>query len=146
MLFRSVHEYLPSAGTAQKPVSAMSYAEAAELVPHYERALEPYVSDLDIVLGHHGNLVAVAVSNVCRRAGKPFALFLHGTGVEPRHSGGYDDALWAKIVGAIHGADGLLVTTEYVRDALVRPLVDVEDERLALHLQADLRIGIALFA
>ena len=58
----------------------------------------------DVVLGHHANLSAVATANVARRAGKPYALFLHGTGIEPRHQGLYDDRLWALIEEAIRGA------------------------------------------
>ncbi|MBT8335909.1 MAG: glycosyltransferase family 4 protein [Gemmatimonadetes bacterium] len=127
-----VHEYLPSAGEAQKAVSTMDHEEASALVVHYEEVLAAHIDDLDVVIAHHGNLVALAARRVCTRAGKPFALFLHGTGVEPRHSGGYDDGLWAEIAEAIRHADGLLVTTEYVRDFLVRPLVDVEKERFLI--------------
>jgi glycosyltransferase involved in cell wall biosynthesis len=124
-----VHEYLPRAGEAQKAVSAMTYDEAVVYVPHYERALDGVIEDVDIVIGHHGNLVAMAVAETCRRVDKPFALFLHGTGVEPRHHGGYDDRLWERIEAAVRDATGLLVTTDYVRDSLVRPLVDVDAER-----------------
>lgn len=124
-----VHEYLPSAGADQKAVSTMSYDEAAVLIPHYEAALEAVIADVDVVLGHHANLVAIATHRVCGRHGKPFALFLHGTGIEPRHDGGYDDRLWGEIEQAIRAADGLLVTTDYVRDALVRPVVDVDPGR-----------------
>lgn len=124
-----VHEYLPSAGPEQKAVSAMSYEEAMAFVPVYERALEPIVRDLDVVIGHHANLVALATARVCQRHDKPFVLFLHGTGIEPRHHGGYDDRLWAEIEQAILSANGLLVTTDYVRDELVRAIVDVPAER-----------------
>ncbi|NNM05371.1 MAG: glycosyltransferase family 4 protein, partial [Gemmatimonadetes bacterium] len=124
-----VHEYLPSAGEGQKAVSTMGFEEAIAFVPSYERALERVIDGVDVVMGHHANLAAVAVANVCRRMGKPFVLFLHGTGIEPRHHGGYDDGVWAQIEGAIRAAEGLLVTTEYVRDSLVRPMVDVGLDR-----------------
>ncbi|MDH3733224.1 MAG: glycosyltransferase family 4 protein [Gemmatimonadota bacterium] len=124
-----VHEYLPSAGPAQKAVSEMAYEEASDLVPYYERALERHIEGADIVVGHHANLVALATHRVCTRAGKPYVLFLHGTGIEPRLHGGYDDRLWREIEQAIREAAGLLVTTEYVRDALVRSVVPVPPER-----------------
>ena len=56
-------------------------------------------------------------------------LFLHGTGIEPRHEGLYDDRLWAEIDEAVRGADGILVTTEYVRDELVRNMVEVPKDK-----------------
>ena len=92
-----VHEYLPSAGPGQKPVSSMTYEEAMAFVPVYERALETIVRDLDVVIGHHANLVALATARVCQRHETPYVLFLHGTGIEPRHHGGYDDRLWAEV-------------------------------------------------
>ena len=124
-----VHEYLPSAGADQKAVSQMTYEDAMTFVPVYERALESVVDDVDVVIGHHANLVALATARVCRRRNKRYVLFLHGTGIEPRHHGGYDDRLWAEIDGAIRSADGLLVTTEYVREELVRAIVDVPAQR-----------------
>ncbi|MBW2461207.1 MAG: glycosyltransferase family 4 protein [Deltaproteobacteria bacterium] len=124
-----VHEHLPSAGKTQKQVAQMSHDEAAAYLPDYERALEAVIDDVDIVLGHHANLSAIATATVARRAGKPYALFLHGTGIEPRHQGGYDDRIWASIQDAIEGADGILVTTEYVRDELVRNMVDLPLDR-----------------
>ena len=89
-----VHEYLPSAGEGQKAVSTMGYDEAIRFLPCYERALEGVIDGVDVVIGHHANLVALAASHVCRRHAVPLALFLHGTGIEPRHHGGYDDRLW----------------------------------------------------
>jgi len=124
-----VHEYLPSAGAEQKAVSTMTYDEALGFLPSYEQALEAVAAGLDIVIGHHANLAALATARVCGRHGKPYVLFLHGTGIEPRHHGGYDDRLWAEISRAIEKADGLLVTTDYVRDELVLPLVDVPEDR-----------------
>lgn len=120
-----VHEYLPSAQAHQKAVSSMSYQEAMDYVPAYEQALEKIIDETDLVIGHHANLVAVATSNVCMRHGKPYVLFLHGTGIEPRHHGLYDDKLWQHIEGAITRAEGIIVTTEYVRDQLVRNLIDI---------------------
>lgn len=124
-----VHENLPSAGEAQKAVSTMAFAEALEFVPYYERALDEHVEGADIVIGHHANLVALAASRECSRTNTPYVLFLHGTGIEPRHHGGYDDRLWDEIRQAIEAADGLLVTTDYVRDELIRPLIDAETDR-----------------
>ena len=127
-----VHEYLPSAKDDQKPVSTMSYREAMEYVPDYEQALEEIISDIDIVIGHHANLTAIATARCCRRHSKPYVLFLHGTGIEPRHHGNYDDKLWQHIQDAITEADGLIVTTEYVRDKLVRNLIDVPLEKFLI--------------
>ncbi len=124
-----VHEHLPSAGRSQEEVSGMPFERAAAYLHDFERALESIIDDVDIVLGHHANISAIATATVARRAGKPYALFLHGTGIEPRHHGGYDDRLWALIQEAIEGARGILVTTEYVRDRLVRDLIDLPLER-----------------
>jgi glycosyltransferase involved in cell wall biosynthesis len=84
---------------------------------------------VDVVLGHHANISAVATATVARRAGKPYALFFHGTGIEPRHQGLYDDRVWAMIRDAVEHADGILVTTEYVRDHLVRNLIELPVQR-----------------
>ncbi|MDJ0973176.1 MAG: glycosyltransferase family 4 protein [Planctomycetota bacterium] len=124
-----VHENLPSAGENQKTVAHMTREEAFAYLPAYEQALEAVIDHVDIVLGHHANLSAIATAAVARRAGKPYALFVHGTGIEPRHAGLFDDEVWGQIESAIHGADGLLVTTEYVRDELVRKIVDVPEDR-----------------
>ena len=124
-----VHEYLPSAGRTQAQVAGMSYERAASYLPDYERALESVIDDVDVVLGHHANISAIATANIADRAGKPYVLFLHGTGIEPRHDGMYDDRLWSMIQAAIEGANGILVTTEYVRDHLVRSLIDLPLER-----------------
>ncbi len=124
-----VHEYLPSAGRDQEQVARMPYERAMRYVRDYERALEAVIDRVDLVLGHHANVSAVATANVARRANKPYALFLHGTGIEPRHEGLYDDRLWSLIQDAIEHAAGILVTTDYVRDQLVRGLVELPEER-----------------
>jgi glycosyltransferase involved in cell wall biosynthesis len=124
-----VHEYLPSAGKDQKAVSLMSFGEAMAYLPAYRSALAPVISEVDIVIGHHANLSSVAVADVCREAGKPWVLFIHGTGIEPRKDGGFEERVWTKIESAIEGAAGILVTTEYVRDSLVRPLVSLSERR-----------------
>ncbi len=124
-----VHEHLPSAGGTQEKVARMSYERAAAYFPDYERALESVIDDVDIVFGHHANLSAIATANVAKRAGKPYVLFLHGTGIEPRHARMYDDRVWSMIQEAVEGANGILVTTEYVRDRLVRGLIDLPLER-----------------
>jgi len=45
------------------------------------------------------------------------------TGIEPRYYGLYDDRIWRLIEQAVSQAKGIIITTEYVRDRLVRPLV-----------------------
>ena len=120
-----VHEHLPSAGHSQEQVAAMPYDRALSYLADYELALESVISKVDIILGHHASISAIATANVAIRAGKPYALFLHGTCIEPRHHGKYDDRVWSMIQQAIEGAAGILVTTDYVRDQLVRPLVDI---------------------
>lgn len=124
-----VHEYLPAAGSDQEQVARMPHERVLEYLADYERALESVIGEVDMVLGHHANISAVATAKVARGAGKPYALFLHGTGIEPRHEGLYDDQTWAMIQDAIEGAAGILVTTDYVRDRLVRELIDLPLER-----------------
>ncbi len=127
-----VHEYLPVAGSRQKAVSTMDADEALSYVPDYEAALDAVADEIDVFIGHHANLTAIAVHRVAKRTGTPYVLFLHGTGIEPRHHGGYAPEVWTKIEAAIDHATGIIITTDYVRDELVRPLVDVEDERLLI--------------
>ena len=127
-----VHEYLPVAGRDQRAVSSMDAAEALAYVPDYEAAVEEVADDIDVFIGHHANLAAIAVHRVATRHGKSYVLFLHGTGIEPRLHGGYAPEVWEQIEAAIDNAAGVIVTTEYVRDVLVRPLVNVEDDRLLL--------------
>ncbi|MDP6727231.1 MAG: glycosyltransferase family 4 protein [Candidatus Marinimicrobia bacterium] len=127
-----VHEYLPSAKGTQKAVSSMSYDEALGYVPAYENALEEIILETDIVIGHHANLTAIATANICNRYNKPYVLFLHGTGIEPRHHGLYDDKVWLLIEGAIKEANGIIVTTEYVRDKLVRNIIDLPLDRFLI--------------
>ncbi len=117
-----VHEYLPDAGELQRPVSQMTAEEAGRYLDDYTAALDRAAVGADIVFGHHGNISAVAAAAVARRHRIPYVLFLHGTAVEPRLFGGYADETWTRIAAAVTGADGILVTTEYVRDELVRLL------------------------
>jgi glycosyltransferase involved in cell wall biosynthesis len=128
-----VHEYLPSAKDSQKAVSSMGYSEAMEYVPAYENALEEVIEEADLVIGHHANLSAIATANICKRYNKPYVLFLHGTGIEPRHHGLYDDKVWQLIEDAIKQANGIIVTTKYVRDKLIRNIIDLPLERF--HIQ-----------
>jgi len=135
-----VHEYLPAAGESQQVVARMGEAEAASYLPAYEQALESVIGEADIVIGHHANLSAIATRNVARRHGKPYTLFLHGTGIEPRHHGGFADSVWNGIREAIEQSAGLLVTTKYVRDSLVLPIVDLHPDRfLVLPCGVDLK-------
>ncbi|NND95350.1 MAG: glycosyltransferase family 4 protein [Flavobacteriales bacterium] len=128
-----VHEYLPSAHENQKAVSRMGYDEAMSYVPVYESSLEEIIDQVDIVMGHHANLTAIATANVCKRHNRPFVLFLHGTGIEPRHEGYYDDQVWKNIEESVKKANGLLVTTEYVREELVRNMIDLPVDRFIIH-------------
>jgi glycosyltransferase involved in cell wall biosynthesis len=123
-----VHEFLQE-GLDQQPVSTMSASQALAYIPDYATALERGVGGADILIGHHANVAAVAVSEVARRHGIPYVLFLHGTGIEPRLLGGYDEAVWARIEEAVRQADAILVTTDYVRDQLIRPLIDLPLDR-----------------
>jgi glycosyltransferase involved in cell wall biosynthesis len=124
-----VHENLPSAGKNQKAVFNMSYEEAVAYLPAYENALEKIIQEVNIIIGHHANLSAVATHNVAKCYSKPYVLFLHGTGIEPRHLGHYDDKVWHLIQSAIENANGFIVTTEYVRDHLVRNIIDIPTDR-----------------
>ena len=110
----------------------MSYDEAMDYVPAYEDALEEIILDTDIVIGHHANLTAITTANICKRYNKPYVLFLHGTGIEPRIHGFYDDKVWRLIEDAVKKANGIIVTTEYVRDELVRSIVDVPADRFLI--------------
>jgi len=124
-----VHENLPSAGPNQMQVARMPNSQVTAYLPDYENALEDIADGVDVFLGHHANISAIATARIARRHGKPYALFLHGTGIEPRHEGLYDDQTWALIQDAVEGAKGILVATDYVRDELVRPMVDVAHDR-----------------
>ncbi len=127
-----VHENLPSAGTSQKAVSSMSYVEVMDYLPAYENALEDIIQEVDIIIGHHANLIAIATANVAQRYNKPYVLFLHGTGIEPRHQGLYDNQIWQLIQSSIENANGIIVTTEYVRDHLVRNLIDLQVDKFII--------------
>ena len=123
-----VHEYLPSAGKEQHQVARMSHEEMMEYLPDYEMALRSIAADVDIFIGHHANLSAVVVHNVANEFSKPYVLFLHGTGIEPRHEGLWNDENWEMIKTAIMEAKGIIVTTEYVRDELIKPLINLPDD------------------
>jgi glycosyltransferase involved in cell wall biosynthesis len=123
-----VHEYLPGHDGAQRRVSRMSPDEATARIADYERALER-VADVDVYVAHHANLNLVATRRVAARRDLPYVVFIHGTGIEPRHQGGYADEVWEQIAEAVIGAAAVLVTTEYVKDALVKPLLPIPDSR-----------------
>ncbi len=127
-----VHEYLPSAGDKQKQVARMTAEEMASYLPDYETALEQIADQVDIFIGHHANLSAVAVHHVATHHKKPFVLFVHGTGIEPRHEGLWDNENWTMIQQAIEDAKGIMVTTEYVRDELVKPVFPLKDEKFLI--------------
>lgn len=127
-----VHEYLPSAGKEQHQVARMSHEELMEYLPDYEKALRSVATDVDIFIGHHANLSAVAVHNVAKEFDKPYVLFVHGTGIEPRHEGLWNDDNWKLIVNAINEAKGIIVTTEYVRDSLIKLLISIPDDKFLI--------------
>lgn len=124
-----VHEYLPDARVEQRQVAAMDTAEALAYAADYAAALANATSDAELIVGHHANISAVAVSRVALRRGIPYVIFVHGTGIEPMHRGGYSRPVWAQIDAALRHAAGIIVTTTYVRDRLVRPVVDVPPDR-----------------
>jgi len=127
-----VHEYLPSAGESQKQVARMEFNEMMAYLPDYENALGSVIDDVDIIIGHHANITAIATYQVAKKNNKPYVLFLHGTGIEPRHEGMWDDQSWKLIKNAIKNANGITVTTEYVRDELVKPIVNIPDSRFLI--------------
>jgi len=127
-----VHEYLPSAAGNQQQVARMDFETAESYFTDYENALESVIDGVGMIIGHHANISAVATHRVAKRHNIPYVLFLHGTGIEPRHEGLYDDRLWAMIQQAIESAAGIIVTTEYVRDHLVRGLLDLPEDRFII--------------
>jgi len=129
---KPVHEYLPSAGENQKQVARMTQAEMTSYLFDYEFALNDIADEVDIFIGHHANLSAVAVQKVADRLNKPYVLFLHGTGIEPRQEGLWNDHNWELIKTAILRAKGIIVTTEYVRDELIKPLIALPDDRFLI--------------
>jgi glycosyltransferase involved in cell wall biosynthesis len=127
-----VHEYLPSAGEEQKQVASMDFDEMMAYLPDYEKALSNIIDDVDIVIGHHANITAIATYRIASENYKPYVLFLHGTGIEPRHLGKWDDRSWDLIKKAVEDAKGIIVTTEYVRDKLVKPIIDIRDNKFLI--------------
>ncbi len=127
-----VHEYLPSAGKEQHQVARMNHQEMMMYLADYEKALRSVAADVDIFIGHHANLSAVAVHNIAKEFQKPYVLFVHGTGIEPRHEEHWDDNNWQLIVNAILEAKGIIVTTEYVRDNLIKPLIDIPNDKFLI--------------
>ena len=117
-----VHEYLPVCVTPQRRVSTMARDEARRFTADYVRALSA-IESIDLIIAHHATITATAAAAVANGRQSPYAVLVHGTGIEPRHHGGYDDEVWSAIEDALQGAAGIIVTTDYVRDRLVRPLV-----------------------
>jgi glycosyltransferase involved in cell wall biosynthesis len=127
-----VHEYLPSEHDRQQPVSAMDAEMASWYIGDFETALRSLDPAPDLIIGHHANITAVATMRVAAHLSIPYLLFVHGTGIEPRHHGGYADETWDQIAEAMREANGIIVTTEYVRDELVRPIVDLPIDRFQI--------------
>lgn len=124
-----VHEYLPGVTGEQRQVALMDTAEAFAYAADYTAALNAAAGGVDLIIGHHASISAAAVARVGRSRGIPYVIFVHGTAIEPMHRGGYTPTVWAEIEAAIRHAAGIIVTTEYVRDSLVRPVVGVPAER-----------------
>ncbi len=124
-----VHEYLPAAGDSQKQVARMTHDEMMTYLVDYENALMGIADDVDMFIAHHANLSCVAVHNVAKLVGKPYTVFVHGTGIEPRHENLWDDENWKMIDRSLVESNGLLVTTDYVRDELIKPMVNVDDDK-----------------
>ena len=124
-----VHEYLPVGAIRQRQVAEMSAGEAFAYTADYEEALWEATERADLIVGHHANISAIAVDRVARRRNIPFVLFVHGTGIEPMYRGGYAPAVWTEVDAAVRRAAGVIVTTPYVRDQLVRPVVPVPADR-----------------
>ena len=101
----------------------MPVGMARRYVADYVAALDD-LGEVDLIVAHHATITAIAARAVARSRGVPYAIFVHGTGIEPRHLGGFPDSLWSEVDHAIVDADDVLVTTPYVRDTLVIPLVD----------------------
>jgi glycosyltransferase involved in cell wall biosynthesis len=117
----------------------MDTAEALAYVADYAAALTEGAADADLIIGHHANISAIAVARVALRRGIPYVIFVHGTGIEPMHRGGYTRLVWAQIDAALRRAAGIIVTTTYVRDRLVRSVVDLPVDRfLVLPCSVDL--------
>lgn len=127
-----VHEYLPSAGDRQLQVARMTHEQMMSYLPDYENALRDIADDVDIFIAHHANLSSVAVHNVARDFDKPYVVFAHGTGIEPRHENLWNNQNWELIKLALLEAKGIIVTTEYVRDKLVKPLLNIPDEKFLI--------------
>jgi glycosyltransferase involved in cell wall biosynthesis len=127
-----VHEYLPSEHDRQQPVSAMDAELAGWFIGDFEAALRSLNPVPDLIIGHHANITAVATQSAAQHFGIPYVVFVHGTGIEPRHHGGYADETWDQIEEAMWEANGIIVTTEYVRDELVRPIVDLPLDRFQI--------------
>lgn len=127
-----VHEYLPGLTGDQRPVSTMDAAAAETVIDDFAAALRSIDPRPDLIVAHHANVTAAAAQRFAAEAGVEFVLFIHGTGIEPRHDGGYADPVWAQIEASIRSAAGIVVATEYVRDELVRSLVDVPLERFQI--------------
>jgi glycosyltransferase involved in cell wall biosynthesis len=87
------------------------------------------IDDIDLIIAHHATITATAARLVAKSRGIPYVVFVHGTGIEPRYHGGYADGVWEEISEAVAEAAGVIVTTEYVRDELVLPLIDVPLDR-----------------
>lgn len=123
-----VHEFLPGAEGRQRRVSAMPTGVARRYTADFVSTLAA-LDDVDLIVAHHATITAVAARIAARARGIPYVVFVHGTGIEPRHHGGYANPVWTDIARSLAEANALVVTTEYVRDSLVLPLVQAPRDR-----------------
>ncbi|MDH4117209.1 MAG: glycosyltransferase family 4 protein [Acidimicrobiia bacterium] len=124
-----VHEYLPRGSESQMPAAEMSAGLAWSIVNDFQVALDDLTERPDVILAHHANLSTIACASAAGRWDIPYVVFAHGTGVEPRLGGGYRDTIWRAIAEALRESAGIIVTTRYVRDELVRRVVDIPAHR-----------------
>ncbi len=127
-----VHEYLPSAGNKQRQVASMGHQEMMKYVEDYKKAVVQIVDDVDVFITHHVNLNTLAVSEIALDNNVPYIVFAHGTGIESRIKGLWDDANWNLIAQAVESAHGLIVTTKYVKNSLILPLLNIPEEKFLI--------------
>ena len=72
----------------------MSYKEVYKYIKDYEKDITYIITKVDIILFHHANISTVAVSNLCKKYSVSYIVFIHGTTIELRHHGFYDDMVW----------------------------------------------------
>ncbi len=126
------HEYLTGHAGRQQTVSSMDAEEASWFVADFDASLRSLDPAPDLIVGHHANITAIATQHAAEHFGIPYVLFVHGTGIEPRYHGGYAAEIWSQIEEAMRLAYAIIVTNDYVRDELVKPIVDLPIDRFRI--------------